>query len=1539
MKKITGINKKWKWMVLMISVFLVVFMAAYSFTSKDKSRAAGSYTIADMDNNDISAGGYVVRRAEEHFVVVTNDGATVPSRVHWESSNPSILGFATTASGSALSSEVETSGTGRPTVNIRAIGQVGLYVTLYDGSGKILDSFNITLTVALSINEFVGVGEGNTGVTMAKIFDKDSRKALIMEKPGSHIEFGESAFTQPSYLNLNYGSAKQTQEMTNKGTIVTWSSSNKDVFDINNTTGTLTAVGAGRATLAVTYHEGNYDYTDSISVYVRPTVTCNGKEYNTNDANDDDISDAAIVNNMDKIDVSVQFKNNPLDTISDKLDWVISRNTTDGSNKKELVSDSLGKGVSPDTAKLVWLDSEEKYQLRAKAGVYTIQFYVHGTYGDFEEARNFPPGCAPVSISNLVRVPADFVNKTISINVGGQYNLPDAFNISPEIFGDYFETHVDEVTAATGGAAGNTSDYVDYDNNKYCITAKKMGTVTVSVIASGDIAEINIPGVSAAGQRVTIIVNISDSFTLNVSNTTLSVGETLNLHGILGSGTIMEQDECEWSSVSDPKGSYIKFTTSGTTDTNGTHATVTAVKATQTNNPVDITLKYTSSDGITLTATCTITVAATTTSFKIQPEKLTMQAGEKQTINTNLTAAYKLTWLSSDTSIATVVDNSAATPAAQVTALKPGNVVITAINVVNNAYATCILTVEQSITSLEIGIAGKSIGKTYTTVLSQGFVFMEPVYKPNDATEKTFTWSSSDPSVATVDNTGKVTLLKEGSTHITVSSSKCTAFCLLDIVSKPLTSITTDVSELSMVKGDTRTVKATLSPADATDPSLVWTSLDTAVAKVDNNGKITAVGVGSTYVRVEAVLADKTGNKANKTIKVTVRDKLTSIAFESKTTYINVGGTKQMDIIYKPDKDVNKTVTFKSSDTSIFTVTNTGIIKGVAEGQAILTCESEELGRAGVISCIVHVTGSAVDATDFVITPAAETMYIGSSLQLTKKFTPAEATNQSVTWSSSDPAVASVNSVGTVFALKEGKAVISAVYTDTKDKKPWIRTSTITVEKAPIPVTDFDVEPDTNNIKVGEKFSITPVFTPKDASNKNVDYQSLDEGVVVVDEKGEVTGIGAGDAIIQCQSEDGGFIATCFVHVDNAIDFTLSPSTKEIAVGKSFKITKVTNPENAKKTAEWLSSNSSIATVDSTGKVTTKRIGTCTITCTLTKYNQSAKCKVKVQKLKSSITLDKKNIRLGIGQTYRIKKTVSTNNTSKPKVKWKSSSKRVATVSSGGKITGKHVGLTKITATTKDSVHAKATCKVRVIRRVSSIKLNSDYVVCYVGRSKKLTAKTKPSNATIKKVKWTSGDNSIARVTGNGRIRALAEGSTYITASTTDGSNKKARCYVRVLDSVPATSIVVAQPDLTMKRGDSTKLTYRVLPEDTSDNLKFASDNERVAKVSKKGRVKAVGTGDATITILATSGVSSTVNVNVVALNKTSVTMRQYDTENLTVFGTAGDSTVTWYSANARVATVEDGKIVGRAEGTTYIYAYVDGCKLSCRVTITSVNE
>ena len=1551
MKRIARANKKWRWMVLLTSVFLIAFMAFYAFNNKDNVYAADAY-LQNSDGQEIK-GNYILRRHEDIFSVVST-GAGNAAYMEVTFSNNTKLAVKNTNLLQPVPGSGDLTYAGPVTrMELKALdmGDVNVTVRAYDAKGgTLLLEQNILITVAFSINEYISL-DARDKAAIKKIFISDERSALILE-PEQELCFGKNAseVSEQKYLNLTFGNASQI--VSGGAMRAEWFSDNEDVVSVDynmsdngEVRGGVVAEGAGHTTLSVSWLDGTTTRQDTIDVYVRPKLT-KGDENIGSNSNLGDVGGGSSlfeVENGDHIGVSVKIEKNQLDSVSDKITWVIAK--SEGTDTI-LVRDSLGNYTEEfkDEANLQWIPSENSYRFDAKAGTYFVLFYVSGTYKSFEEAQKTPPGCSPVAIKNGVYVKSNYISKEITINIGGSLNLPDLFNITQATFQDYFVRNITANTVPSTGGALTPGDTgcISFQQGNYAITGIKEGKAVIEVTANDNVNSTQLRDIKP-GAKVYITVIVTDTFSLNQSEIRLAEGASASLNAVYNADS-NSMAKFEWGVGKESDEQYIKVEPTGA---GGQYATVTALKQPKDSTDVPVVVLKRTLNGVTHTATCRVIIEEAQKNFKIIPSSIDAEPGETFLLTTNITKATKLIWMSDNENVATVVDSSTSSmPSAMLTAKAPGRATITAVNPANGAHAECFVVVNRFAESIDIYI-GKKPYQVYYATTSEDFIRMTAVPSPKDCTETTFTWESTNKDVATVNENGEVTLAgnkEKGSFTDIIARGKGTASgtCRIYIDSTPIASILADVKELKMVRGETYDVKITYNPADPTSKELVWSSSDPNVAKVDNNGKITAVNPGNANIYARAKFPDGTNiAELNPPIKITVTEKLTSIDFESATKYISVGGKETVSVIFKPDKNVNTNLKFGSSDEKIFKIIETGtgscVIQGMAEGQAILTCVSDELGPSYVKSCTIYVTPTEIEAKDFVITPAEETVYIGATLKLEKTFTPNNATNQNVTWSSSDSGIASVTSLGVVRGVKEGKVIISAVYTDTKNKVPLIRTSTINVKPAPINITDFDVTPDTQNIKVGDKFSLTPVFTPNNASNKNVDYQSLDEGVVTVSEKGEVTGVGAGDAIIQCQAEDGGFIATCLVHVDNAVEFSLSPATREIAVGRTFKLKKVIKPENAKKTAEWSTSNSSIATVDASGKVTAKRIGSCTITCTLTRYNQSAKCKVKVARLNSTVKLDKKNIRIGVGQTYRLKKTVWSNNTSLPKVSWKSSNKRVATVNSGGKITGKKVGLAKITVTTNDAIHAKATCKVRVIQRISSIKLSSDYLVCYVGRSKRLTAKCKPANSTITKLKWTSGDSSIARVTATGKVRALAEGNTYITATATDGSNKKARCFVKVLDAVPATSIVVAQSELTMQRGDSAKLTYKVLPDNTSDDLEFASDNQRVARVNKKGKVTAVGTGDATITILATSGASSTVDVNVVALNRTELVMRQYDTENLLVLGTS--DTVTWYTSNARIVTVENGKVVGRAEGTAYIYAYVNGCRLSCRVTITSVNE
>ena len=1411
---LSKIRKRRVWGIGAFVLFTLLFLSFFALKEGGIIKAAPGdpdeplkgVIFQDEEGNQVASGGrLIMRRADEEFLIL---GLPGNATVEWVSQNTNVVSVdPATKNSHQAKINVETM-SGNAAVNVN--------YSYTDSDGKLVtETATVTIEVVFSIQEYLNI----TGVSMGKVYESDERRSMIMEMD-SQVPIGNQN-DGSDHIKLVFGDGTLPQ--------ATWESSNKDIINIAPATADrpkqmIQAVGAGPARLTVTYVDGTRTYTDTIDVYVKPKLTDkNGKVLAGGIGGS--ASGSVVVENHERIGVSVRAVDHPELAAGDKLVWVISKGEGD---QEVLVRDSLGNiGTDADEAKLVYIpkdpadeNSTPAYRVDAKAGVYNVYFYVKGTYTNFADSKDPDKKSNVDSVTLQTSVKCDFTDKDIVLNLGSSYALSEAFNIPVGVLTGHF----------TYDILADGNQYIGCTWDKAAtIWTKALGTAQVRIRPS-DIQTINVPGLT--DNPVTVTVTVADTFALNRSEVTMAVGSTLDLYGVIGSNTDVDSSRFEWTISND-----IYATLSNTT---GRYVTVTATQKTPVNEPVIVSLAWTEESGITRVAQCSITINESATDFKITPETVNLEVGSSEYLQTNLTGSKNILWISSDTSIVTV-EPQTGNIAAKITATeKTGNVVITAINRDNDTYATALVTVTAPITDIKI-----DKGPAYTTSIGTPFVFLEAIYQPANATQTEMIWESSDESIATVDANGMVTVLKLGQTTITVkpayNPNGVFAQCILTVKDEPITGIQTDVKTLNMKVGDTYDVKVTLTPENPTDRTLTWTTSKADVATV-SNGTITAVGVGTATIMVQG------GNASPVMIEVNVRQRLESFAFETTSMELEVNQTKKLNIIFTPSEGVNTNVTFYSSDESTVTVDKDGNLTGISVGSALITCIAEDLGEYRPITCKVTVIQQHLVATDFTIDPLEQT------------------------------------------------------------------------------------------IQVGDDFTILPIFTPAETTNKQVRYQSLDEAVATVTEEGVVTGVMAGQTVIQCTAVETNLTALCKVTVENAITFSLNPSSREIAIGKSFKISKVTKPSNVDKAATWRTSNSKIASISATGKVTGKKIGTCTITCTLKKYKQSATCRVKVAKLKSTLKLDKSSIRMNVGSTYRLKKTVWSNNSSNPSVKYTSRNKRVATVgSSSGKITAKRVGSTIITAKTTDAVHATARCRVTVIHRATSISLNKTYAICHIGNTIKLKANLKPSNVSIKKVKWSTSDDKIASVTGTGKITGYAEGEVYITATTTDGSNKSAKCLVKVMEPIPATNIMVAQQKLTMKRGDTAKLSYTILPDNQTDTIKMASDNKSVATVTNAGKVKAVGTGVATITITSSSGTTATVEVNVVELNKSSLRMRQLDTETLRVIGTTDP--ITWYSANNRIATVANGLVVGKGMGTTYIYAYVNGCKMACKVEIVSVNS
>ena len=213
-------------------------------------------------------------------------------------------------------------------------------------------------------------------------------------------------------------------------------------------------------------------------------------------------------------------------------------------------------------------------------------------------------------------------------------------------------------------------------------------------------------------------------------------------------------------------------------------------------------------------------------------------------------------------------------------------------------------------------------------------------------------------------------------------------------------------------------------------------------------------------------------------------------------------------------------------------------------------------------------------------------------------------------------------------------------------------------------------------------------------------WKSSDAAVATVDANGKVTAVKAGEATITVTTEDGGKTATCKVTVKPNLVSEITLAALAIYVGENKSITVTVKPDDAiNKALTWKSSDATVATVDATGKVTGKKIGTATITATAQDGSGvSGSCTVTVLSPVKKVTVEPANLTLGQNKSYTLKATVEVlGSGTDTGVTWTSSGTTVATVDAAGTVTTTDkTGTVTITATSKADPSKQGTCTVTV---------------------------------------------------------------------------------------------------------------------------------------------------------------------------------------------------------------------------------------------------
>jgi len=913
--------------------------------------------------------------------------------------------------------------------------------------------------------------------------------------------------------------------------------------------------------------------------------------------------------------------------------------------------------------------------------------------------------------------------------------------------------------------------------------------------------------------------------------------------------------------------------------------------------------------------------------LQIDAESTIVAVGDTLQLSANVIPEYAtgINWTSTDTSVATIDSTGL------VTAVKKGTTQINATMVNKELFGTD----EMHTATITINVIDSFAVSESQHIMNVGDSFdISAIVTDQSAT---VTWVSSDESVAKVavskDNKFGATI-----TGVSKGTATITATQIIDGVAKyatcevsvkePVVNVEISPAQIEILRGSKYPLVIEFTPFRPDNMNVMWVSSDNSIVTVDDKGVITGVKGGQAAVSVISEDGIKVAS-----CTVTVREPVTSIQLDvHRVTTSLLTGTYQLTYTIEPKGEgVNRDVTWTSSAPDIATVSENGLVTFLKPGKATIVVKTIDGGISGnlIDTCEFYinnpVTSVDLDYTDI-------TLKIGEEFRLTALVLPEDASDKTVLWSSSDTNVATVNENGMVTAVNSGSATILCKSADSGETSMC----NVTVYQ---PVTGVTISNESMTVRKGQEFWLNATCQPENAMNKLIIWSSSDTSIATVDKNGKVTAVEPGDCVITATSQDSGVTARCSLTVTQPITgISLNTNAKTILAGEKFVIIPTIEPLDAdNKNVTYTSSDTSVATVDSDGIVTGVRGGKTVIIVKTEERGLIASCLVTVQEFVSSVNITQDSAQMNLGAVLQLQAEVLNETATNRKLTWSSTNNGILQVDSTGKVTAVGMGTATIYAYATDGSGLYDTCQITVIKPVGSIVIQPSSVTVSEGKTARVTATVYPADASIQDIEWSSSDPTVATVDYNGEITGITKGICKIFATSSDGNNIVGVCRVTVKETVPATGITINSKNITMLPGQTRALSARIKPARSTEGIYWVSGDTSVATVSADGVVTARGQGMTEIYCISDeTGVESSCEVIVLAMNATFITLGQYDTFDLDVFGST--ERIRWYSNNKRVATVTtSGQVVARMPGTTTITAKVNGKILYCTVTVTTI--
>ena len=690
-------------------------------------------------------------------------------------------------------------------------------------------------------------------------------------------------------------------------------------------------------------------------------------------------------------------------------------------------------------------------------------------------------------------------------------------------------------------------------------------------------------------------------------------------------------------------------------------------------------------------------------------------------------------------------------------------------------------------------------------------------------------------------------------------------------------SITNKPASNTLLPNQSWNLSATVSPTNATNKTVTWTSSNTSVATVNaTSGQICTYNTGTTTITATSA-ADST-KKDSFTLTVNpVAVTGVSIYNIPPSNTLNIGQTWNSYVTITPSNATNKAVTWTSSSTGVAMINSSGVISAVGGGTTTITATS--VSNPSVYNSFTLMVPIPVTNVSITNRPAADTLLIGQTCNLSVSVLPSNATNQTVTWTSGSTGVATINASGVISAVNVGTTTITATSAEDSTKKDSF---TLTVN--PVPVTGVSItnKPASNTLFTGQSWNLSAAVSPWNATNPTVTWTSSNTSVAAIDITSGLicTHNGGSTTITVTSAEDNtkidSFTLTVTVPVTSVTLYN-KPASETLLVGQTCNLSVNVLPSNAtNQTVTWTSSSTSVATINSSGVITAVSVGSTTIT--VTSVSNPSVINMFTLTVKPapvtgvSITNKPAADTMFINQSWNLSANVTPTYAEDTTVTWKSSDTSVATVNSAsGLICTYNAGTTTITATSVSNPSVTHWFTLTVTVPVESISITNKPAsnILYMEQSCNLSAAILPSNATDQRVTWTSGNTNVATVSSSGVISAVSTGTTVITVASVSNPGVT-NTFTLTVQNVPVTAVkITGRPAAdTLSVNQTWSVSTAVSPINAYDKtVTWTSSNISVATVDANGLITTLSTGSTTIkaTSVFNSGVYGSFTLTVTA--------------------------------------------------------------------------